>query len=134
MRHCVGSYADRVALGVSRIYSMRRFGVPVATIEIRPAYAADDVASIEQICGPSNTRPMPDALVAAYAWFAAIRQAGAFPASRAEAARLNLDAWCAFWRPYWARMGAHAPIMPTVGAHTAGALLRAASVVMLEGE
>jgi hypothetical protein len=65
MRHCVRTYADRVAQGLSRLYSVRQGGARVATLELWPAGRPGSSLSryaLTQLKGHCNARP--DAAVA----------------------------------------------------------------------
>lgn len=55
MNHCVGTYAGLVQKGVCLIYSVRRGGAPVATVEIRARPDGSGRGEIVQLQGPSNT-------------------------------------------------------------------------------
>jgi hypothetical protein len=80
MHHCLRTYADRVARGLSRLYSVRRSGDRVATLELRrstgssaPRYA------LAQLKGPCNARP---SLPVARAVFTFLDKANAIARSR----------------------------------------------------
>lgn len=78
LRHCVGGYAERCLAGTSHIASIRRDGVPLATLELQ-AQPADSVLitddpdekltrplpmvelSVRQFYGQGNTAPPPEA-------------------------------------------------------------------------
>src|SRR5262249_10810256 len=65
MRHCVRTYADRVAQGLSRLYSVRQGGGRVATLELWPAGRPGSSVpryALMQLKGHCNARP--DATVA----------------------------------------------------------------------
>jgi hypothetical protein len=53
MRHCVGTYVDKVMAGYCYIYSIRKHGKRVATAEIM---RAGDRMKLGQIRGPCNAR------------------------------------------------------------------------------
>lgn len=59
MSHCVGSdaYAEAVALGATRIFSLRGPAGPVATVELRSDFP--DRLDLRQAQGKSNTVPSP---------------------------------------------------------------------------
>jgi hypothetical protein len=62
MHHCVRTYADRVAKGLSRLYSVRRGDVRVATLELWPAARPGSAMpryALTQLKGPCNARPRP---------------------------------------------------------------------------
>jgi hypothetical protein len=64
MRHCVLSYAGRMESGRSRIFSVRRQGEHVATLELTPEGACPQDWSVRQLAGPFN-RPPPAQIVRA---------------------------------------------------------------------
>jgi len=71
MHHCVRTYADRVARGLSRLYSVRQGGVRLATLELWPAEPPGSSVpryALVQLKGPCNVRP-PAAVATAVAAF-----------------------------------------------------------------
>lgn len=61
MRHCVYRYSDEVEEGSSRIYSVRRDGRRVATLEIvRLDSSSAPRFRVAQLRGPCNARPTPE--------------------------------------------------------------------------
>lgn len=93
MRHCVAAYAERVALGYSRIFGMRRQGARVATLEIRhinewPSY-------IQQISGPKNAPVADEVIQAAIGWLDCMR---ALPQD--EPPKVSAARWAQLWAPY----------------------------------
>jgi len=77
MHHCVGSYADRVARGSSRIYSVRQAGQRVATLELRRTTRAGSAShkyALVQLKGPRNSQPSVPTATAAAAFVAQVNQ------------------------------------------------------------
>jgi PcfJ-like protein len=67
MHHCVRTYADRVAKGHSRLYSVRRGDQRIATLELWPTGSlplAQTPFVLAQLKGPCNAKP-PQAVVSA---------------------------------------------------------------------
>lgn len=62
MHHCVGSYSHDVRSGRSRIFSLRRGGRRVATIEIGKQF---ERLALHQVRGPCNAMPARDVVEAA---------------------------------------------------------------------
>lgn len=95
-------YALHVALGSSRIYSIRRDGERVATMEIRVEGDGPDETTLAQIKGPLNVRPDAEVIAAADAYTERLRLEAPppFPAK----------AWREVWRPYWDAKGRRAPL------------------------
>lgn len=93
MRHCVAAYGERVALGYSRIFGIRRQGARVATVEIRhingcPRY-------IQQLSGPKNEPVPEDVIKAVLAWLDCMR---ALPPD--EPPKVSAARWAQLWAPY----------------------------------
>jgi hypothetical protein len=89
MHHCVAVYADRVAKGASRIYSLRRAGTRIATLElIRTSRKSSKVQRfrLSQLKGPHNAHPLPAASNATAAFIAAIN-----PPKRAAGPGITID-------------------------------------------
>lgn len=64
MHHCVASYHRDIQSGRARIYSIRKDGKRLATVEFRPAYSSRGVQAV-QIKGVCNSRPPKDVIAAA---------------------------------------------------------------------
>jgi hypothetical protein len=109
MKHCVATYAGRVAAGTCLIYSVRRGGKRVATMEIAPAPGQALTAGIVQVKGLRNASPGTDVLRAAQAWLA---QRGCYPYAGANRA-VHDGRWRKVWRPYCAAK-------PQVASHLSG--------------
>jgi hypothetical protein len=67
MRNCLASYSANVVWGVCRLYSVRRGGLRVADLEIRPGSGADS-PQIANLLGPANSQVPLDIRSAAHAW------------------------------------------------------------------
>lgn len=98
MKHCVGTYAGRVAAGLCLIYSIRRGNDRVATLEIAPAPANPENAEIVQLQGSGNTMPGQDVWRAVQAWLA---QRGGYPHAGANRV-VHEGRWREVWQPYCA--------------------------------
>jgi hypothetical protein len=99
MDHCVATYAAKAAAGACMIYSIRRGGKRVATMEIVPGKG---VPVIAQLFGPGNTDPGEAVQRAAQGWLA---KRGRYPAARAERIAdlpVRSSRWQAVWQPYCA--------------------------------
>jgi hypothetical protein len=100
MRNCVASYAPRVAMGSCLIYSVRRGGTRVATLEIVPAGAPSWGARIAQLRGPENCDPADDVVRAARLW---LSKRGRYPVVVGGDFRhlpIRQDRWKAIWQPF----------------------------------
>jgi hypothetical protein len=99
MDHCVATYAAKAAAGACMIYSIRRGGKRVATMEIVPGRGAPVIA---QLFGPGNIDPGEAVKRAAAGWLA---KRGRYPAATADRiAELPVrpSRWEAVWKPYCA--------------------------------
>jgi hypothetical protein len=103
MRHCVLTYSFAIAEGVCRIWSLRKDGERIATLEIRACGTARRFATIGQIQGPGNADVDEAVWRAAYAWL--LRQpqiaCGALDCDRP----LSHELWQRLWKPYWRAHG-----------------------------
>ncbi len=105
MRHCVGDYATKVALGVSHIYGMRKAGRRVATVEYIATGLGGEL-ELYQICGPENARVGAPAAMAARLLPAILNN------GRRTSAAPSIGTWRRFWAPYWLAKGVHQPLGP----------------------
>ncbi|MCB1542291.1 MAG: PcfJ domain-containing protein [Rhodoblastus sp.] len=99
MRHCVAMYGDQIAGGHSRLYSVRRDGERVATLELALQGAGLPV-SVAQILGPCNKAPAPDVVWAAHDWVHK-RDLRALDLPAPVDTAYDNDVWRRMWRPYW---------------------------------
>jgi hypothetical protein len=100
MNNCVATYAGKAASGACMIYSVRRGGRRLATLEIVPVASRQRDARIAQLLGPGNSEPREGVLRAAETWLA---KRGRYPAATAE--RMGhlpvlASRWETVWRPY----------------------------------
>jgi hypothetical protein len=100
MRNCVRTYGDVVASGDTRLWSVRRDGERVATLEIG-RMGKSPVPGINQLCLAENKDPSAEMWLAVHRWFHA-QELVQLPA-RASANRAVLDplAWRRLWKPFW---------------------------------
>lgn len=101
MRNCVRLYGEDIALNRSRLWSVRRGGERVATLEVAIRYG-DPLLNIVQLEAPGNTA------VSRELWWVARRWLHLHDLPRIETSELRrkqapLDAatWRGLWRPYW---------------------------------
>ena len=116
MRNCVRTYGDDIAHNRSRLWSVRRGGERVATLEIRAGYH-DPLVNVYQLKGPGN------AAVPRELWWVARRWLFLHDLPQIETGRvrwrrapLDSSAWRALWRPYWLakrRIPAWLPLAPS---------------------
>lgn len=72
MRNCMASYVDAAAMGVCRLYAIRRGEGSVANLEIRPGREAGVPPRIAQLLGKRNAKAGAGATAAAKAWLATV--------------------------------------------------------------
>ena len=68
MHNCLDQYADRLATGLIRIFSIRQGGIPVADIEIGPTPVKAETPSIVQIKARNNRQAPLAVWQAAHHW------------------------------------------------------------------
>lgn len=101
MRNCVRTYGSDIAHDRSRLWSVRRQGERVATLEVAVRYR-DPLLNIVQLRGPGNAAVSRELWWIARRWLhlhglPQIEPAG----TRSGQAPLDLATWRALWRPYW---------------------------------
>ncbi|MDE2577875.1 MAG: PcfJ domain-containing protein [Hyphomicrobiales bacterium] len=97
MQHCIASYADAIAENSVCIFSLRRNGARVATLELSRV-PGSALLQIAQIRGPKNEPPPEEAVVAAHRWVCGARLQ---TIPEIVAIEPQADVWRAVWRPYW---------------------------------
>jgi len=116
MRNCVRSYGDRIAHNRSRLWSVRREGHRVATLEIGVCFD-DPLLNIVQLKGPGNSA-VPREL-----WWIVRRWLHLHDLPQIETGKIkwrhapiDLATWRALWRLYWlakGRIPAWLPLAPS---------------------
>lgn len=102
MDNCVACFGDAVAKGRTRLWSMRRDGKRIATIEIGAPYR-DPLLHIKQLKRAKNAECSDDEWWAARQWLNRhdlphLTQRGAIGRN---VTTLRRSLWISFWRPYW---------------------------------
>lgn len=115
MENCLRNYSDDIAFGVSRIWSVRKDGVRVATLEVARV-GEDPVARITQLRLVRNGTAPKEMWLAAHAWLAAQPQ-HLFEGPQPDWDHFRPDAkvWQALWKPYWLekhRIPRELPLVP----------------------
>ena len=110
MEHCVLSYAAAVAQGRCRLWSLRRGGARVATLEIGPAGREIRRPVIVQLQGPRNSDVDEDVWRATHAWLAEQKELVCTPPDDCEP---DARVWRRLWMPYWRRHGLSDWLPPT---------------------
>jgi len=97
MGHCVADYAERAAVGFSRLFSIRKGEQRFATMEIR--FNSEGAVGVEQLSGPRNRTPDVDVLRAAYGW-AKVLCATPGCAALYGPPPIHMPSWQIAWLPY----------------------------------
>lgn len=100
MNNCVESYAGKVAAGSCLIYSIRRGGKRVATMEITPCLAQKRKGRIAQLERAGNTGADEPLRRAAESWLA---KRGAYPFAvlgRFAEMQIHEGRWKTLWEPF----------------------------------
>jgi hypothetical protein len=103
MENCVRTYGGDVADNYRRVWSMRRDGERVATLELSMAFPSAPYPHISELSARGNKPAPPEVWLAARRWLHANDKPGADP-KRFEVSlteRRDRAAWRAMWRPYW---------------------------------
>jgi hypothetical protein len=99
MQHCVGGYRREMEGG--RIWSVRRDGVRVATLELGELSEARPLAEIVQLRGPKNASPSVAVWRAARAWLAVFADVAFVEPTHDQRDAERTARWRSYWRPYW---------------------------------
>jgi hypothetical protein len=99
MANCVATYWKKATSGECLLYSVRRGGHRIATLEITQTFWASRIPVIAQLLGPANAPVDADVQRTAHAWL--LRQ-GQYPVARKDLAqtRVHPGRWEEIWRPY----------------------------------
>jgi hypothetical protein len=115
MQNCADQYAERLARNKCRLFSIRRRGVRVATLEIGPHPREAGVLAISQLKARHNMPPArAEIWQAAHAWLSTQNDLRRPPAHTPPDRPLDADAWARLMHAYRSRMRG-APWIP----HTA---------------
>jgi hypothetical protein len=116
MQNCVRIYGYRLRHNRSRVWSVRRQGERVATLEIGWG-RADPLLQITQIKGPKNAGVSADVCWAARKWLHAHDLLATRPKQAAwGSVPMDRALWITLWRPYWLakrRLPAWLPLWPS---------------------
>jgi hypothetical protein len=101
MRNCLRTYGTHLAHNQTRMWSVRKDGERVATLQIARRYR-DPLPNIVQLKGPGNSE------ISRELWWAARQWLHKHDLSQVETglrswgtAPLDRDSWVSLWRPYW---------------------------------
>lgn len=110
MDHCVATYASAVAQGQCRIYSVRRGGRRIATLELRWLNQRRDQPEICQLLGPSNACVDRDVYLAVRDWLSQNQHLISAPTMAGFHYDLDETRWRNFWQAYIAEKGDRAAV------------------------
>lgn len=100
MQNCADQYSDRLARDKCRLFSVRRRGARVATLEIGPHQRETGVLAITQLKARHNMPVSSDVWQAAYAWMAMQSEVRRQPALIIPERSLDQAAWTELMAPY----------------------------------
>jgi hypothetical protein len=101
MRNCVRSYGYKLSHNASRLWSVRRSGERVATLEVA-VRGRDPLLNVVQLSGPGNAPASREVWWAARRWLHMndlLHIKTGF--NNWDSAPLDGVSWRALWRPYW---------------------------------
>lgn len=101
MRNCLRTYGEYISLDQARVWSIRKAGIRVASIELGIS-RGDELPSIMQIKLRDNKNAPRDIALVARKWLNAhdLNQI-VVPQRNWNSQELNRAAWVLIWRPYW---------------------------------
>jgi hypothetical protein len=119
MKNCLRTYGDRVTRNCSRLWSMRKDGARVATLELARRHP-DPCPRIVQLKTPNGDNAPAEIWWAAHTWVNSHDLAGinTTPVSGQELT-IDRNRWTSLWRPYWLakkRIPTWLPLSPSPGA------------------
>jgi hypothetical protein len=100
MQNCADQYSDRLARDKCRLFSVRRRGARVATLEIGPHQRESGVLAITQLKARHNMPVSAEIWQAAYAWMATQTQVRRQPALVVPDRTLDQQVWSELMAPY----------------------------------
>ena len=116
MGHCVGDYCLDVARADCRIFSIRRGGKHIATLEIRSHYSHTGIPVIEQLYGPNNEEVPAVVWKATFAWISK-QSSYNLPAEKIDP-KPDCSIWKKMWEPYWSEKGSVSLLPEAANAQT----------------
>ncbi|MDA9525237.1 hypothetical protein XI06_34260 [Bradyrhizobium sp. CCBAU 11434] len=101
MRNCLRTYGDGLAHDQTRVWSVRKDGERVATLQIASRYR-DPLPNIVQLKGPGNSEASRELWWAARQWLHKHDLSQVVIKRRSwGTAPLDRESWVSLWRPYW---------------------------------
>jgi hypothetical protein len=116
MKNCLRSYGWNLAHNNSRLWSIRKNGERIATLEIA-LWRRDPLLCVSHLAGPGNDSAGVEVWWAAERWLHMHDLPRLKPGRLAwGSAQLNRGAWRELWKPYWLakkRIPDWLPLMPS---------------------
>lgn len=100
MQNCADQYSDRLARDKCRLFSVRRRGIRVATLEIGPHAREPHMLAINQLKARHNLPAAGEIWQTAHAWMATQPDLRRTPPLTVPDRPLNAAAWSALLQPY----------------------------------
>lgn len=100
MQNCADQFADRITRDKCRLFSIRRRGLRVATLEIAPHPREPHVLTISQLKARHNLPAAVDVWQAAHAWLASQTGLRRTPPIAVPTRPLNTTSWTSLMQPY----------------------------------
>jgi hypothetical protein len=103
MQNCADQFAERLALGSCRLFSVKKNNQRIATLEIAQHEREAGILAIRQLKARHNMPAPSDVWQAAYAWLshhAELRRVPPLTATKSLNAMLDQDAWRRVLEPY----------------------------------
>lgn len=100
MQNCADQYGERIVRERCRLFSIRRNGSRIATLEIGPHQRESGVLAINQLKARHNMAASTDVWQAAYAWMSGQQGLKRLPPISAGARDFDQDAWGRLLKPY----------------------------------
>ena len=101
MRNCVQTYGYKLTHNYSRLWSIRKHGQRIATLELA-RFGGDPLLGVSELRSPANADASVEVAWAVRRWLHAqdLAQMKATPRTW-EDGSFNRAAWIALWKPYW---------------------------------
>ena len=101
MRNCVQTYGYKLTHNCSRLWSIRKHGQRIATLELA-RFGGDPLLGVSELRSPANAEASVEVAWVVRRWLHAqdLAQMKATPRTW-EDGSFNRAAWIALWKPYW---------------------------------
>ena len=100
MQNCADQYAERIVRDKCRLFSIKRNGQRVATLEIGPHQRESGVLAVNQLKSRHNMAASTEVWQAAYTWMAGQQGLKRLPLPNTGDRRFDQSAWATLLSPY----------------------------------